>query len=75
MGVAGGIDIGVASVDVTAYLATGTDVWANGSVEVNALSIKHLQTYAVSIGGGFVGVAGAVSVWSVRHVAERELHH
>ncbi|HKT57060.1 MAG TPA: hypothetical protein VJR25_09840, partial [Microbacterium sp.] len=65
VGVAGGVDIGVAKISVLGMLASGTDVWANGTVRVNALSIKHVQTYAVSVGGGFVGVAGAVSVWSV----------
>ncbi|HET7465666.1 MAG TPA: hypothetical protein VFL29_03300, partial [Candidatus Dormibacteraeota bacterium] len=65
VGASGGIDIGVANINETAYLATGTDIWAKNTVQVNALSIKHVQTYAVSIGGGFVGVAGAVSVWSV----------
>ena len=65
VGAAGGIDIGVASITVNAYLATDTDVWAQGAVQVNALAIKSVQSYAVSIGGGFVGVAGAVSVWSI----------
>ncbi|MDQ0612685.1 hypothetical protein QF046_000326 [Microbacterium sp. W4I4] len=65
VGASGGVDIGVASITVNAYLATGTDVWAKGDVRVNALAIKHVQSYAVSIGGGFVGVAGAVSVWSI----------
>ena len=34
-------------------------------VDVNALSHKDVATYALSIGGGFVGVAGSVSVWTV----------
>src|SRR5262249_51739977 len=35
------------------------------NIEVNALSGKQVQTYALSLGAGFVGVAGSVSVWSV----------
>ncbi|TAM91272.1 MAG: hypothetical protein EPN43_04655, partial [Jatrophihabitans sp.] len=65
VGASGGIDIGVAKISVLGQLGSGTDIWANGSVEVDALSSKHVRTYAVSVGGGFVGVAGAVSVWSV----------
>ena len=38
---------------------------AADDVDVNALSRKDVQTYALSIGGGFVGVAGSVSVWTV----------
>ena len=38
---------------------------ALGDVEVNGLSRKQTQTFALSAAGGFVGVAVAVSVWSV----------
>ena len=38
---------------------------ARQDVEVNGLSRKDVQTYALSAAGGFVGVAIAVSVWSV----------
>ncbi len=65
VGVAGGVDIGVADLSVQAYLGVGSDVRALGNVEVNALSEKNVQTYALSVGGGFVGGAAAVSVWSV----------
>ncbi|HEY3921306.1 MAG TPA: carbohydrate-binding protein, partial [Gaiellaceae bacterium] len=65
VGVAGGVDIGVADVSVQAYLGVGSNVRALGNAEVNALSEKNVQTYALSVGGGFVGGAAAVSVWSV----------
>ncbi|HEY7816242.1 MAG TPA: carbohydrate-binding protein, partial [Nakamurella sp.] len=65
VGVAGGIDIGVLKQTVQAYLGQGSTVDAVADVGVNALSRKHLQTYAVSIGVGVVGVAGSVSVWTV----------
>ena len=64
-GIGGGVDVGVANVTVQAYLGVGSDVWANGTVEIDALSTKHVQTYAVSLGGGVVGVAGSVTVWTV----------
>ena len=32
---------------------------------MNGLSRKEVQTYALSVAGGFVGVAISVSVWSV----------
>ena len=40
-------------------------MWAKGDVAVNALGVKHVQSYAMSVGAGFVGAAGAVSVWSI----------
>ena len=46
-------------------LGAGSSVKANADVDVNALSHKNVQTYAISVGGGFVGVAGSVSVWTV----------
>ena len=65
VGVAGGVDIGVLLQTVSASIGAGSTVYAEADVDVQALSIKNVQTYAVSIGGGFVGVAGSVSVWVV----------
>ena len=65
VGVAGGVDIGIADSSVAAYIGTGSSVNAAGDVGVFGLSTKNVQTYALSIGGGFVGVAGSVSVWTV----------
>ncbi|HET7128249.1 MAG TPA: hypothetical protein VFJ93_04150, partial [Gaiellaceae bacterium] len=65
VGVAGGVDIGVADTSAQAYIGKGSYVRALGDVEVNGLSRKQTQTYALSAAGGFVGVAVAVSVWSV----------
>ncbi|WP_141847710.1 beta strand repeat-containing protein, partial [Humibacillus xanthopallidus] len=64
-GIGGGVDVGVANITVQAYLGVGSDVWADGTVEIDALATKHVQTYAVSLGGGVVGVAGSVTVWTV----------
>ena len=60
VGVAGGVDIGVANSSVQAYIGIGSIVFAKSNVDVNALSRKNVSTYAVSVGGGFVGVAGSV---------------
>ena len=66
VGVGAAVDIGVANSNTTAFVAGGASVTANsGNVDVNGLSIKSVTTYAIAIGGGFVGVAGAVSVWSL----------
>ena len=50
---------------VQSAIGAGATVRAEDDVSVIALSRKNVQTYALSIGGGFVGAAGAVSVWSV----------
>ena len=65
VGVAGGIDIGIANTSVQAYLGAGSKTYAGGDVEVNGVSRKEVQTYALSIGAGAVGVAASVSVWTV----------
>ena len=65
VGVAGGVDIGIADTSAQAYIGEGSNVHAKADVEVNGLSRKEVQTYALSAAGGFVGVAIAVSVWSV----------
>src|SRR4029077_2610027 len=65
VGVAAGVDIGVANSSVSAFLGGGSNVNATADVTVAGLSRKNVQTYAVSIGGGFVGAAGSVSVWSI----------
>ena len=65
VGVAGGVDIGIADTSAQAHIGEGSTVYAAANVEVNGLSRKEVQTYALSAAGGFVGVALAVSVWSV----------
>ena len=65
VGVAGGVDIGVLDVSVQAAIGTNAVVHALDDVLVAALSIKDVTTLALSIGGGFVGIAGSVSVWTV----------
>jgi hypothetical protein len=65
VGVGGAVDVGVLNNDVSAEIRTGANVMTFRDVEVNALGIKEVDGFVVSAAGGFVGVAGAVSVWSV----------
>ncbi len=65
VGVGGGVDIGVVDETTQAYLGTGSTVDANGDVNVYALAHEEIQSFAVGFGAGFVGVAGAVSVWTI----------
>jgi hypothetical protein len=74
VGVAGGIDIGVADTSAQAHIDPGSYVRALGDVEVNGLSRKQTQTVALSAAGGFVGVAVAVSVWSVGTQTNSDYH-
>ncbi|GAB3043216.1 hypothetical protein GCM10027052_26710 [Parafrigoribacterium mesophilum] len=65
VGVAGGIDIGIADTRVQAAIAAGATVTANDDVEVFALSIKDVSSIAVSIAGGAVGLAISLSLWAI----------
>ena len=65
VGVGAGVDIGIANNTRLPIVANGASVTTARNVDVNALATKHVTTYAVAIGGGFVGVGGAVSVWSL----------
>ncbi len=65
VGASGGVDIGIADISTQASLDDTSVVHASANVDVNALSLKRVKTYALSAAGGFVGVAVAVSVWTV----------
>ena len=65
VGVGGAVDIGVMRLSTQAWIGDGSTVHAADDVDVNALAIKDIVTLALSIGGGFVGVSGSVSVWTV----------
>ena len=64
-GVGGGVDVGVLRNDTSAYIGDGAVVSALKDVDVNALAREDVNSIAISIGGGFVGAAGSVSVWSI----------
>ena len=65
VGVGAAVNVGVLKNDVNAEIRNGAMVTAQDDVEVNALAIKDIDGFVVAGAGGFVGVAGAVSVWSV----------
>jgi hypothetical protein len=63
VGVSGGVDFGELNNNTSAEI--NGNVAARKDVEVNAVGIKNLRGFTFSGAGGFVGVTGAVSVWSV----------
>src|SRR5262249_27746833 len=65
VGVSGAVDVGTINNNTKAQVETGAQVTAKGDIKVNALALKHLQGFDASGAGGFVGVGGAVSVWSI----------
>ena len=64
VGVGAGVDIGVANASTAALIASTGVVTTARNVSVNALAIKNITTYTFAVGGGFVGVGGAVAIWS-----------
>ncbi|RJR48541.1 MAG: calcium-binding protein, partial [Desulfobacteraceae bacterium] len=64
-GIGGGVDVGILRNDTAAYIGNGAEVQASKDVAVNALAKKDVDTWGLSVGGGFVGVAGSISVWAI----------
>ena len=52
VGVAGGVDVGIADTSAQAHIGEGSTVHAKQDVEVFGLSRKEVQTYALSVGVG-----------------------
>ncbi len=48
-----------------AYIGNGAQVHAKEDVDVYALSDDNVKSFVFGIGGGAVGLVGAVSVWSI----------
>ncbi|HYC46066.1 MAG TPA: LEPR-XLL domain-containing protein, partial [Burkholderiales bacterium] len=71
VGVAGAVDVGTLNNNTKATVETGAQVRAKEDIEVNAVATKDLSGIDVSGSGGFVGVGGAVSVWSVGKQIEK----
>ena len=65
VGVSGGVDVGIVKNDTAAYVASGAAVSAKGTVDVQAMADKKIDSYAASLSGGGVGVAGSVSVYGI----------
>jgi hypothetical protein len=65
VGVAGAVQVGSIMNDTAARILSGAHVSAAGDVAANGLSLIDLKSYTMSAGMGFVGIGGAISVWSV----------
>jgi hypothetical protein len=63
-GIAGGVDTGFIRNGTNAQIGSAT-VNAGGEVDVFSIALADVESYALSIGAGVVGVAGAVSVWTI----------
>ncbi len=65
-GVAGGVDVGIVKNQTEAFIGNNATVTAGGTVDVDAFSIKDVDSLAVSGGiGGLASLTGAVSVYSI----------
>ena len=65
-------DIGLIRNDVSAFIAGGAVVDALDGVDVLALSRKTVLAFSVSLNGTTVGLAGAVSMWTIGSFADGE---
>ncbi len=65
IGLAGGVDVGILRNDTRAYIGNDAQVDARDDVDVEAKALRDIQSYAVSVGAGTVGLGAAVSVWSI----------
>jgi hypothetical protein len=64
-GIGGGVDVGIIRNDTATSIASGAELTAKQGIDMLALSYQGMTSYAVSGGGGAVGIAGAVSVWTL----------
>jgi hypothetical protein len=62
--IGGGVEAGIIRNDAGTAIASTAQLNAKGDVDVIALSFQGVTSYAVG-GAGAVGVAGAVSVWTL----------
>ena len=66
VGLAGGVDVGVVRSDTQSFIDDGAAVTSGETINVNAYAEKNIDSLAFSGAGGLiVGVAGAVSVYSI----------
>jgi hypothetical protein len=65
VGVSGAVDIGIVDNNTAAFTGENATLGAKSDIGIVTLSGKNLQNYSLGHAGGFVGVTGGVSVWSV----------
>ncbi|MGY3658238.1 LEPR-XLL domain-containing protein [Bradyrhizobium sp. USDA 376] len=71
VGVSGAVDVGTVNNNVKAVVGANATVNAAADIDVYALSLKDIEGFDASGAGGFVGVGGAVSVWSIGKQIEK----
>ena len=65
VGVSGAVDVGTLNSNIKAEVQAGAGLSAAGNIAVHAVGIQDIASLTASGAGGFVGVGGAVSVWSI----------
>ena len=63
--VSGAVDVGIIRNTTHASIEAGAEVTANQDVSVYALTLRRINSYALNLGAGGVGIAGSVSVWTL----------
>ncbi|MFO0875850.1 MAG: PKD domain-containing protein [Gemmataceae bacterium] len=64
-GIAGGVDIGVLKFDTKAVVGDNVQIRAADDVAIEASANRQVESIAMSAGAGAVGLAGAVSVYTM----------
>jgi hypothetical protein len=64
-GIGAGVDVGTIRNNTNAAVDSGSTLDAAGDVNVTSTGLTDLNSYAMSVGGGAVGIAGSVSVWTL----------
>ena len=65
VGLAGGVDVGLLRNDTVARIQNGARVKAQKDVNVISLAGMNVQSFAASAAAGAIGIAGAVSVYTI----------
>jgi len=64
VGVSGGVDVGILAVSTQAYVGPSASIRVARDFSLSALASASITSFGLSVAGGAVGVAGAVSVWT-----------
>ncbi|MBI1324876.1 hypothetical protein GC170_17055 [bacterium] len=64
-GLSGGVDVGLIRNDTAAHIGDGAKVNAEKDVTVAGLSDTSIRSYVASAAAGVIGLAGAVSVYTI----------
>src|SRR5690606_26006314 len=64
VGVSGGVDVGILAVSTQAYVGPYATISVARDFSLSALASASITSFGLSVAGGAVGIAGAVSVWT-----------